>query len=233
MAQEDKKNKKDFRNIPGMPNGEDKSSKKGPKFSIYWIYAVIAVVLIGANFISGTPDAVKTTELAFRQNMLATGDVEKLDLVKNKELVRVYIKPESLKKPYFESKVKKNSSGFVKGPQFEFSVTDWESFNAAQSAFFKDSTQNKLGVEKVPETVANEGEWFGPIANTIVTITPTNMTDSFETFSTLITDAKTIPPNINFETSVRYFPTSLLVSFLIIFNTYITPQNSPHNHKFL
>ncbi len=170
MAQEDKKIKKDFRNISGMPNGEDKSSKKGPKFSIYWIYAVIAVVLIGANFISGTPDAVKTTELAFRQNMLASGDVEKLDLVKNKELVRVYIKPESLRKPYFESKVKKNSSGFVKGPQFEFSVTDWESFNAAQSAFFKDSTQNKLGVEKVPETVANEGEWFGPIANTIVTI---------------------------------------------------------------
>ncbi len=170
MAQDDQKQKKDFRNIPGMPNGDDKSTKKGPKFSIYWIYAIIAIVLIGANFISGTPDAVKTTELEFRQRMLATGDVERLDLVKNKEIVRVYIKKESLQKPYFEQKVKKNSTGLVKGPQFEFSVTDWESFNTAQTAFFKDSTQNKLSVDKVPETVANEGEWFGPIANTIVTI---------------------------------------------------------------
>ncbi len=172
MAQDDKKPRNDFRNIPGMPNGngEDKTPRKGPKFSIYWIYAVIAVVLIGANFFSMSPDAVKTTELEFRQRMLANGDVEKLDLVKNKELVRVYIKKESLNAPFYDAKIKKTSSGAVKGPHFEFSVTDWESFNAAQAAFFKDTVANKIGVDKVPETVVNEGEWFGPIANTLVTI---------------------------------------------------------------
>ena len=170
MAQDDKKPKSDFRNIPGMPGGDDKSPRKGPKFSIYWIYAIIAVVLIGANFFNMSPDANKTTELEFRQKMLANGDVEKLDLVKNKELVRVYIKKESLDKPFYEQKVKKTTTGFARGPHFEFSVTDWESFNAAQSAFFKDTVANKIGVDKVPETVVNEGEWFGPIANTLVTI---------------------------------------------------------------
>jgi AFG3 family protein len=168
MAQDDKKPRNDFRNIPGLPNGDDKSPRKGPKFSIYWIYAIIAVVLIGTNFVNMSPSAIKTTELEFRQVMLANGDVEKLDLVKNKELVRVYIKKESLGKPFYAQKIKKTATGA--GPHFEFSVTDWESFNAAQTAFFKDSVSNKLGVDKVPETVANEGEWFGPIANTLVTI---------------------------------------------------------------
>ncbi|WP_018613120.1 ATP-dependent zinc metalloprotease FtsH [Segetibacter koreensis] len=169
MAQEDKKIK-DFRNIPGLPSGDDKPNRKGPKFSIYWIYAIIAVVLIAANLFNMSADAVKTTELEFRQQMLAKGDVEKLDLIKNKELVRVYIKQDSLNKPFYEKKIKKPTTGFNKGPQFEFTVTDWESFNASQNQFFTDTAANPLGIQKVPENVTNEGEWFGPIANTLVTI---------------------------------------------------------------
>ncbi len=170
MTQDDKNTKPDFRNIPGIPSGDDKPSRKGPKFSIYWIYAVIAVVLIGANFFSMTPDAVRTTELEFRQQMLAKGDVEKLDLVKNKELVRVYIKRESLDKPFYSKKLKRPTNGVSPGPHFEFSVTDWESFNAAQTQSYNDSTANPLSIDQVPENVVNEGEYFGPIANTLVTI---------------------------------------------------------------
>lgn len=169
MAQEDKKIK-DFRNIPGIPPGDDKPNRKGPKFSIYWIYAIVAVVLIAANLFNMTADAVKTTELEFRQQMLAKGDVDKLDLIKNKELVRVYIKPDSLSKPFYAEKIKRPTTGFSKGPQFEFTVTDWESFNASQNQFFTDSAANPLRIQKVPENVTNEGEWFGPIANTLVTI---------------------------------------------------------------
>ncbi|MGI8633988.1 MAG: hypothetical protein ACR2KZ_01160 [Segetibacter sp.] len=105
MAQDETKIKKDFRNIPGIPpTGDDKNGRKGPKFSIYWIYAIIAVVLIGANLFSMSPDAVRTNELEFRQQMLAKGDVEKLDLIKNKEQVRVYMKSESLGKPFYQNK---------------------------------------------------------------------------------------------------------------------------------
>src|SRR3954468_23728152 len=121
MAQDDKKVKKDFRNIPGIPpSGDDKSGRKGPKFSIYWIYAIIAVVLIAANLFNMSPDAVRTTELEFRQQMLAKGDVEKLDLIKNKELVRVYINSDSLSKPFYSEKIKRSTAANNKGPQFEF-----------------------------------------------------------------------------------------------------------------
>jgi cell division protease FtsH len=169
MVQDDKKVKKDFRNIPGIPPSDDKSGRRGPKFSIYWIYAIIAVVLIAANLFNMTPDAVRTTELDFRQQMLAKGDVEKLDLIKNKELVRVYIKPDSLNKKYYSDRLKR-ASGVSKGPHFEFTVTDWESFNASQNAFFSDSAANPLHIQKVPENVTNEGEWYGPVLNTFVTI---------------------------------------------------------------
>ena len=59
---------------PGSGDDPNQAPKKGPRFSIYWIYAIIAVVLIGANFFSMSPDASTTTELEFRQQMLAAGD---------------------------------------------------------------------------------------------------------------------------------------------------------------
>jgi len=170
MAQDDKKIKKDFRNIPGISNGEDKPARKGPKFSIYWIYAVIAVVLIGANFYNMSPDAVRTSELEFRQQMLAKGDVEKIDRVDNKKLVRVFIKPESISKPFYAAKIKRPANSSPKGPHFEFSVTDWTGFNTNQAEFYKDSVANPLRIQKVPENVVTEGEWFGPVLNTFVTI---------------------------------------------------------------
>ncbi|TDH24084.1 ATP-dependent zinc metalloprotease FtsH [Segetibacter sp. 3557_3] len=170
MAQDDKKVKKEFRNIPGIPGGDDKSPRRGPRFSIYWIYAIIAVVLIAANFFHLTPDAVTITDHAFRNQMLAKGDVAKLDLVKNKELVRVYIKKDSLQKPLYQDSLKKAAKPGSDGPHFEFNVTDWESYNAAQSAFYEDSAANPLRIQKVPERVINEGEWYGPALNTLVTI---------------------------------------------------------------
>ncbi len=96
--------------------------------------------------------------------------MEKLDLIKNKELVRVYIKSDSLSKSFYTSKVKKTSSGQNKGPHFEFTVTDWESFNTNMNQFYSDTTANSFAVNKVPQNVSNEGEWYGPILNTFVTI---------------------------------------------------------------
>ncbi|MDB5190513.1 MAG: hflB [Segetibacter sp.] len=171
MAQDDKKPKKEFRNIPGVPpNGDDKSTKRGPKFSIYWIYGIIAITLLISYLFPMKGTSVNTSELEFRQEMLAKGDVERLDLVKNKELVRVHIKKESLNKPFYQKKLKRQTSGPVKGPHFEFVVTDWESFNANQNAFYKDSVANPLRIAEVTEIVDNEGEFWGPALNTLVTI---------------------------------------------------------------
>src|ERR1700733_4055119 len=122
----DKSNFTRFR--PRGDEDNNNSSKKGPKFSIYWVWGIIAAVLIGFNlFGSFSPDAHPVDELTFRKDMLAKGDVDKIDLISNKQVVRVYIKKDSLQKAYYTNQLKNQGwpGGVSKdGPQFEFKVTD-------------------------------------------------------------------------------------------------------------
>lgn len=166
MAQDDKKNRPNF--LDRGNGNDDKGQRRGPRFSIYWIYALIAVILIGYNFLSlGSADVTQTTELEFKKNMLLQGDVEKMDLVRNKEIVRVYIKNDSLlTKPFYKEKFKNNVPNNINGkPVFEFPVADIKSFEERMSQLYKDNN-----IQEVPVKPTNEGEWFGPIANTLVTI---------------------------------------------------------------
>src|ERR1044071_583437 len=108
MAQDDsRQNDRSFSRL--RPKDDGNNPKKGPKFNIYWIWAIIFAVLVGFQFFgSFTPDAKPLeSELEFRTNMLEQGDVAKLVLVTNKNLVRVYIKKDSLQKPYYREKLQK------------------------------------------------------------------------------------------------------------------------------
>ena len=153
-------------------NNKKKNSPLGdgpkmPKFNIYWIYGLIALSLFSARFFQMTPELTTTTEQEFKQVMLMRGDVERIDLVQNKEIVRVYIKVDSIHKDYYVQKFKKKlDKAKVKGvPLFEFSVTDWNSFNERLQKFYE-----QKGIQEVPQNTIKEGEWFGPIANTIFTM---------------------------------------------------------------
>jgi cell division protease FtsH len=163
MAQENNKNKPDMYER----GGNEKPSRRGPRFSIYWIYALVAIILIAFNvFKFSAPDIKTTTEQEFRETMLKNGDVEKIDKVRNKELVRVYIKQESLSKGIYTKDFKQPlGKDPSTTPLYEFRVSDWESFNRSLDQFYKDNN-----IPEVRETVYDEGEWFGPFANTIITV---------------------------------------------------------------
>ena len=88
---------------------------------------LLAFQFFGGGIISGA-DARKL-DSAIRtsgEQMLAKGDVAKLDLVTNKNLIRVYIKSDSLNKPYYQEKKSKgawpNVAAKADAPQFEFQV---------------------------------------------------------------------------------------------------------------
>ncbi len=163
MAQDNNKNKPD---VFDKGNG-DKSPRRGPRFSIYWIYAIVAITLIAVNvFKFNSPDILTTTEQDFKEKMLKDGDVLKIDKVRNKELVRVYIKSESLSKEYYKAQFKQPLTKDPSAtPLFEFRVSDWESFNRSLAQFYKDNN-----IPEVSENVYDEGEWFGPFANTIISV---------------------------------------------------------------
>ena len=159
MLQENKNSK-----LSGQEKGD--GPRKGPKFSIYWIYAIIAVILLFAQFSHFAPDLTKTSEQEFKQNMLAKGDVQKLDLVTNKLKVRVYINPDSLSKEFYVKKIPALNKEKIKNvPLFEFQVTDWKSFKDGMAAVYKDNN-----LKEVPENPAEEGEWFGPVLNTVLSL---------------------------------------------------------------
>src|ERR1700748_2196351 len=170
MPQDDLK-QNDKNNFPRFrPRGDDDNgSRKGPKFSIYWIWGIIAAVLIGFNlFGSFSPDAHQIDELEFRKSMLANGDVEKIDLISNKQLVRVYIKKDSLTKPYYAKYNSKNSwpGGIGKeGPQFEFRVTDVKDYEKILRDYFSRNPQMEVPLVSKPE-----GEWFGPLLNFLLPV---------------------------------------------------------------
>jgi len=161
MAQDDKRPNERFPRIRPRENGE--APKKGPKFSIYWVWAIIFAVLVGFQFFgSFSPEAKPIeSEQEFRNHMLETGDVSKLVIVTNKNLVRVYIKPDSLKKPYYQEKLSKGWPNIKpEGPHFEFNVTKADEFEKRLNEWF-----SKNPNLEVPYSPKQEGEWFVPILN--------------------------------------------------------------------
>ena len=160
MIPEDK-NKMNFSDKGNTP-------KKGPKFSIYWFYGILAVVLLTyPMFGKMGPDAYQTTELEFRNEMLAKGDVARLLFIKNKDVVRVFIHPEAIEKEFYKKKFKNTlTTDKVKNnPLFQFEVTDWESFNTRLEKFYIEK-----GIAEIPAKVDTEGEMFGPILNILFSV---------------------------------------------------------------
>jgi len=180
MAIEDKKieepkEPKEIKNTGKTPEpeteGEDKIKGKLPKFNIYWIYLLIVLVLIGANFMQFNPDLSQISELEVKEYMLAKGYVERFDLIRNKELVRVYLKADSLNGINDVIKLKKLGKPLdatkIKGvPIFEFKITDWKVFDDGLNEFYK----NHPTVEHVSTYPKEEGELFGPIMQTVISV---------------------------------------------------------------
>jgi cell division protease FtsH len=141
--------------------------RKAPKFNIYWVWAIIFAVLVGFQlFGSFTPESSQTNKLEFFNIMLAKGDVEKTVTVINKDVVRVYIKRDSLSKQFYKDKLGKswNVIKESKGPHFEFKIVKAEEFDKELTAFF----EKNPSVTPIVNTPDKEGEWFQPFISFIV-----------------------------------------------------------------
>lgn len=148
----------------------DEKPRKGPKFSIYWIYAIIIAILLSTTLFKSDSNVREIDEKTFKEEMYLKGDVDKVEEIANKRLVRVYLKPASLAKPYYQSKLKGGNGGILgnqsaKGPQFQFFVTVWSDYKLGMREF---AQQNKLPELTVKST--DEAEWLGPVLNALLYI---------------------------------------------------------------
>ena len=170
MSQEPYKNdnKNRFPKIPGRSSGggEGDSPRKGPKFSIYWVYAIIFAVLIGFQMFGPFSSSAGKTNIDNFKGMIASGDVEKYVIIDNRDIVRVYLKKDSLQEY-------QNNNGYTgklaeEGPHLYFRISANEDVRKTLSDFY---TQNNVPRQYQPASdVDNETNWFSPILQTILPI---------------------------------------------------------------
>ena len=165
MAQDNNQDK-----IPGFKkrsDGDDKSQRRGPKFSIYWVYGIVALLLVGYQLYNGaTPTATVISDLQFRNEMLVKNDIQKLELVRNKDMVRVFINKDSLNKSIYKELLGDKWSIIAKtdGPHFQFEIPDAKTYTGTTLAeFYKEHPL----VKEVPVKIVSDPEWFGSLLSYI------------------------------------------------------------------
>ncbi|MHB1178433.1 MAG: ATP-dependent zinc metalloprotease FtsH [Daejeonella sp.] len=118
--------KKPIKKIPGK-----KIVPKAPKFNIMWLYAIIILGLFVVQYMFSNNNAKTINYQKFENEMLKTGDVEKLVAYKNGDLynIDVYIKKDRLQQAkYDDIKDKSNFNVSATGPQYVFTAATYESF---------------------------------------------------------------------------------------------------------
>ena len=165
MAQEDLKPNEKGNKI--RPQGGSDDPKRSPRFNIYWLWAAIAVILIGFQLFNGkfTPTSEDTNEQDF-QTMLLNNDVDKIDVISNKDLVRVYVKKDSLQKDFYKAKLAKRTNPLSEtGPQFQFSIDNKIFADNIRAFYIK-----YPNLRQIPVHYDKEGDWVAPTLNILLPI---------------------------------------------------------------
>jgi cell division protease FtsH len=150
--------------------GEKKDPRKIFKFNIYWVYILIAAVLIGLQMFKGfTPDALPTSQRLFEDSMLMKGYVEKYTIIKNKDLVRVKLKPRafddsSISRMITDSRMRVDKT---KGPHFQFTVNDHKSF---EERIQKIMEAHPEATGKPVASYETEESWLTPIISLLLPV---------------------------------------------------------------
>lgn len=142
----DKKNDK-----PLLPNKPPRGN-----YQIWVILATIAVIL-GVMYINKSSDLKEVTQYEFEQ-MVRGGDVRKVALIKNKDLVEITLKAEALQNAKYRQDLENGPlGGSSNGPQYKLTITSIDRFDEKYEELV-----DKLPDANRPEyTSENREDYFG------------------------------------------------------------------------
>ena len=155
-------------NIP--PIGEDNQQKNKNRFNLYWVYGLVFAGILAYNVYRGVGSAgVETNELKFTE-LVKQGDVESIKTIRNKKIVRVFIKKDSIDKKTdaYRTIFGKQYDIVTKspGPQLFFPIVDEKSFADDMRNFY----DKNPAVMHVADSPDDEGELFGQIITSLLPI---------------------------------------------------------------
>ncbi|GAA4963201.1 ATP-dependent zinc metalloprotease FtsH [Algibacter aquimarinus] len=112
-----------------MANDKKSIKDKKPKFSPYWVYGILIALFLGFQLFSnsGTDGNMTTPSDFFKY--LEDGDVERVDIVKNTRVARVYLTKEAQDKEiHRNSKPQTFIPSATKLPNYKFEFGDLQNF---------------------------------------------------------------------------------------------------------
>ena len=137
MAKRQKITKKSQKKV--RKKAQNKKNKL-PKFNLYWIYGIIAFFMVSMLFTNEmTSLSVETNERKFYE-FIKNNDVEKIVIIRNKNIARIFIKEESLSE-YRHEAIRKPLFGddLNKGPHYYIQIGTSDDFrkrlDEAQKSF--------------------------------------------------------------------------------------------------
>ena len=107
-----------------------KRKNQMPKFNLYWIYGIIAFFMISMLFTNEMGSlSVETNEQTLIYDYIKNKDVEKIEIIQNKNIARIFIKEESLSEHRHEA-VRKPifGDGINKGPHYFLKIGTSQEF---------------------------------------------------------------------------------------------------------
>jgi len=123
-----------------MANEKKNINENKPKFSPYWIYGILIALFLGFQLFSNTAyqDASATTPSDFFK-YLEAGDVEKVDIIKNTRVAKVYLTAEAeAKDVHKKSKPTSFLPSATKMPNYQFEFGDLQNFENQVNTITKD-----------------------------------------------------------------------------------------------
>lgn len=123
-----------------MANEKKNIKDKKPKFSPYWVYGILIALFLGFQlFSSGSYQEGNATTPADFFNYLEAGDVERVDIIKNTRVAKVYLtKDAEAKEVHRQSKPQSFIPSATKLPNYKFEFGDLQNFENELNEATKD-----------------------------------------------------------------------------------------------
>ncbi len=129
-------------NNPKLPNKPNK-----PNYQV-WIVAAVVAVVVGITFFSKSGSAVPISYNRFEQ-MLLSNDVERVVLIKNRDVVEVTLKSEALTNAKYAKELENRGPlSFPGGPHYKFKIASIDKFlEDFESVVATMPQENRIGYE--------------------------------------------------------------------------------------
>ena len=155
--------------FPRFQPNRDENKKGGPKFSNYWVWAILLATVIGFSIFNPLSKRTQPITVGEFKDMLRKHHVEKYVEVTNKNIVRVYLKKDSLRE--YLDKLPTNAISNKKDekpPQFSFESNERFreeilEFKKQNLAYFPDESYDPYFIEK-------DSTWFSGAVSFILPV---------------------------------------------------------------